>query len=272
MRKSVLDKGAGSKADWLDALQNEKLQAVTLATDQSQATDNQAAIEVLKQERAKTLTAFMSDYAQKLGDAEKQVDDLTEKRRQAEEDMSEMTLKSPIGRYHSGIYTDDAGQIVSTGEELMRIVPDSPELEIQAYMPNEDVGFIKVGQTAAVKVAAFPFTEYGTVAGRIVRIGSDAVAASEASQDVTDPTRAPNGSAVTGPDDGTASLVFPVTVALLASSIRVDGHDQPLLPGMGVTVEVNTGSRRIIDFLFSPLVEVGGTALRERLARQVGSH
>ena len=38
----------------------------------------------------------------------------------------------------------------------------------------------------------------------------------------------------------------------------------PLNPGMTVTAEIKTDSRRVIDYLFSPLVEVGSRALRER--------
>jgi hemolysin D len=36
------------------------------------------------------------------------------------------------------------------------------------------------------------------------------------------------------------------------------------MPGMAVTVEVKTGTRRILEYVFSPLVEIGSQALRER--------
>ena len=49
-----------------------------------------------------------------------------------------------------------------------------------------------------------------------------------------------------------------------AASIEIDGRPAPLTPGMAVTVEVKTGNRRILEYLFSPLVEVTSAALKER--------
>ena len=46
--------------------------------------------------------------------------------------------------------------------------------------------------------------------------------------------------------------------------MNADGTRVQLAAGMAVSVEIRTGDRRIIDYLFSPLVETGGRALRER--------
>ncbi|MEJ7933293.1 HlyD family secretion protein [Sphingobium sp. AN558] len=39
----------------------------------------------------------------------------------------------------------------------------------------KDVGFVRAGQEVAVKIAAFPFTRFGVVSGRVESISSDAV-------------------------------------------------------------------------------------------------
>jgi hemolysin D len=59
-------------------------------------------------------------------------------------------------------------------------------------------------------------------------------------------------------------LVFEAKLRPHTYAIDVNGHEVPLSPGMTVTVEIKTGSRRILEYLFSPLVEVAGTAMRER--------
>jgi hemolysin D len=46
------------------------------------------------------------------------------------------------------------------GDEVMRIVPEGAELEIECYMPNKDIGFVKVGQEAVVKIESFPSTAH----------------------------------------------------------------------------------------------------------------
>lgn len=264
MRQSLVDKQAGSKADWLNAVELLKTQEVTLATDSSQQGDNLAAIDVLRREENKTLGGFLSDYAQKLADAEKQADDLGQKVRQAQSLLDQMTLASPIDGVVQASSLTTMGQVVSAGEEVMRIVPVASALDIEAYLPNEDSGFVHTGQTATIKVAAFPFTQYGTLSGKVIRIGKDAITASEAQQAIADPSHAASGAVSAGAADATQGLVFPIVVQLDSTSIEVDGNPVRLSPGMGVTVEVNTGSRRILEYLFSPMVEVVASAMHER--------
>ncbi|RCW81284.1 hypothetical protein C7476_111146 [Phyllobacterium bourgognense] len=60
------------------------------------------------------------------------------------------------------------------------------------------------------------------------------------------------------------NLVFPVTIKPDITSIDVDGRKMLLSPGMSVTVEVKTGKRRILEYLFSPLAEISSQAMQER--------
>ena len=59
-------------------------------------------------------------------------------------------------------------------------------------------------------------------------------------------------------------LVLSTILKPKATHLSADGADVPLSPGMAVTIEIKTGSRRILEYLLSPLVEVGSEALRER--------
>jgi hemolysin D len=58
--------------------------------------------------------------------------------------------------------------------------------------------------------------------------------------------------------------VFPVVLKPDAATITVDGVAEPLTSGMAVTVELKTGHRRMLEYLFAPLVEVASKAMRER--------
>ena len=58
--------------------------------------------------------------------------------------------------------------------------------------------------------------------------------------------------------------MFPVVLKPEADTITVDGVAEPLTSGMAVTVELKTGARRMLEYLFSPLVEVASKAMRER--------
>ena len=60
------------------------------------------------------------------------------------------------------------------------------------------------------------------------------------------------------------SFVFPVTVALDETVMKIDHSVVPLSPGMTVTVEIKTDSRRVIDYLLSPLAKIASEAAKER--------
>jgi len=91
-----------------------------------------------------------------------------------------------------------------------------------------------------MKIETFPFTRYGLIDGRIVNVSTDAVQL----------------------DKG--GLVYPAKVSLARSVIQVDGKPVKLSPGMAVSAEIKTGTRRLIEFFLSPLLKTGQESLRER--------
>jgi hemolysin D len=167
-----------------------------------------------------------------------------------------LTLRSPVDGTVQQLTVHTVGGVVAAAEPLMVIVPEDEQLEVQAYLQNKDVGFIKLGQPAQVKVIAFDYTRYGTIRGRVVSISRDAVESS-----------AEPASSAGGQEKGSAFPQNPrylVRIALARSAMNVDGDTKPLLPGMAVTVEIKTGKRRVIDYFLSPLLRQGSESLHER--------
>ena len=145
----------------------------------------------------------------------------------------------------------------------MRVVPRDSKLEIEAYVLNRDIGFVSVGQEAVVKIELFPFTRYGSIAAHVTRIARDAIPAPDASVIEGDPARASNAAGYAG-GERTQNLVFAVELEPDVSTMTIDGVERPLTSGMAATVEIKTGSRRLLEYLFSPLVEVASRAAHER--------
>ncbi len=145
----------------------------------------------------------------------------------------------------------------------MRVVPQDSKLEIEAYVLNRDIGFVSVGQQAVVKVELFPFTRYGSIKARVTHIAKDAIPSPDASAIEGDPARASNTAGYAG-GERTQNLVFAVELEPEVSTILVDGVERPLTSRMAVTVELKTVSRRLLEYLFSPLIEVASRAMRER--------
>ncbi|MCK0530673.1 HlyD family type I secretion periplasmic adaptor subunit [Sphingobium agri] len=132
------------------------------------------------------------------------------------------------------------GGVVEAAKPLMILVPSSGGLEVEARILNKDVGFVHVGQEAAVKLEAFPFTRYGTVPGRVRSISRDAV------------------------QDKELGLVYVATITLSRAYINADGRRVALSPGLAATADIRTGTRSIISYLLSPLQTSIAQAGRER--------
>lgn len=132
------------------------------------------------------------------------------------------------------------GGVIEPAKPLMVIVPSSVRLEVQARILNKDVGFIRTGQNASVKLEAFPFTRYGAVPGRVRAISRDAV------------------------QDKDLGLIYIATITLDRSHVDADGRRYALSPGLAATVDVRTGTRSIISYLLSPLQSTVSQAGRER--------
>jgi hemolysin D len=263
MRTRLVEVKAGARAAVIDATETLQYQITQEAKQEQDLASLTAALEVVARNSDKAVQDYISDNAQKLEDAERRAEASEQRLAKAEAQLDHLTLKSPIaGRVQSSIITN-VGQVVTSGQEIMRIVPEDSGLEIQAYVRNRDIGFVSVGQEAVVKIESFPFTRYGAIRARVTRIAKDAIPEPDANAIEGDPTRVSNAAGFAG-GERTQNLVFPAVLTPEAETIRVDGAVQPLTSGMAVTVEFKTGARRLLDFLFAPLVEVASKAMRER--------
>lgn len=263
MRTTLEATQAGSKASRIDAQETLQIQETALATQKGQLAEAVAATEVLVQDREKTIETFKAENGQKLAEAERQIDDYAQKEAKTAAKLGHMTITSPIGGVLLGLSVTTLGQVVSPSEEIMRIVPDGTGLEIEAYLENKDIGFVEPGQAAIVKIESFPFTRYGVLDATVLRVAHDAIPEPDAQTVEGNPAKTTKQSYFGGAQR-TQNLVFPVTLNLSRTSMDIDGAQVPLRPGMTATIEVKTGKRRILEYLFSPLVQTVSSAMRER--------
>lgn len=263
MRSDLIGTNAGSKANLLDSMAALQTQKTTQAQQKGQLAEAKANIAVFSRDIGRAYDTFTADNAQKLAEAERQANDLAEKLRKAQSRLDHMVLRSPINGVVQASTLTTVGQVVTSGQELMRIVPEGAVLEIECYLPNRDIGFVKVGDKAIIKVESFPFTRYGTIDAVVTRVARDAIPEADAEQAERDPTRSSQSLSQSG-GQRMQNLVFPITLRPKEGVIDVDGSKVPLGAGMAVTAEIRTGSRRILEYVFSPLAKLGSEAMKER--------
>ncbi|MGQ5720580.1 HlyD family type I secretion periplasmic adaptor subunit [Pseudochrobactrum asaccharolyticum] len=260
MRSSLAQSKTGSRAHVIDALQQQQEATTTLTTQMGQLNAARAALNATTSEAAKFIDSFVADNAARQSEAARRIDELEQQVVKAEKRRKSMIIRSPIDGTVQASAVNTTGQVVTTGTELMRIVPKNSPLEIEAYLPNRDIGFVKAGQEAVIKVEAFPFTRFGIIKGEVFRIATDAIPEPDAQQLEGSATKELNSLIPTGNAQRMQNLVFPITVT---PGQKTAGQIINLDPGMTVTVEVNIGKRRILEYLFSPLLEITSQAMRE---------
>ncbi|WP_237479690.1 HlyD family type I secretion periplasmic adaptor subunit [Lichenibacterium dinghuense] len=264
MRQTLEASKSESRAKVIDALELMQTQQATLASERGQIGEIEASLGRLQRDIEKSYASFAADNAQKLADAERQMDENSEKLNKARIKTADMTLRSPIDGTVSGSTVTSVGQVLTVGEQVMQIVPSDTKLEIECYLPNADIGFVRKDQPAVVKIDSFPFTDYGTIDGQVTRVAHDAIPQPDADQREQNPAMAAKDAAMFGGAQRFQNLVYPVTLTMDRTSMKSEGTDVPLVPGMAVTVEIKTGTRRILSYLFSPIMQVTTTAFRER--------
>jgi hemolysin D len=165
---------------------------------------------------------------------------LAQAQQKAEQRQELHQLRAPVDGIVQQLQVHTVGGIVNPAQTLMTLIPERDLLEVEAFIRNRDIGFVHQGQDTAIKVDTFNFTRYGTIDGKLKTLSTDAV------------EREGQG------------LVYPVTVIMASNSIDVQGRPVSLSPGMAVTVEIKTGTRRVIEFFLSPLLKLGSESIRER--------
>lgn len=265
MRETLVAKSAGTRAAVIDAVQLVEQTSADLAYDQGQLVEAQAGAKSLEKRLDQWSRETIATQTQKLTEASQKLDALRQDVIKARLKLDRTRLTAPIDGTVQQLAVTTIGQVVSPGQALVVVVPSDGTIEVEALVQNKDIGFLQVGQEATVKVDSFPFTRYGTIEGRVTRVSRDAIDDRDASgsTDTLSVTRSQGVQPVTG-TPRTQNLVFPVTVELLQKTIMSDGVAVPLGPGMTTTVEVKTGTRRVIDYVLSPIKETVAGAAHER--------
>ena len=160
-----------------------------------------------------------------------QNDILSAQQKQLEALIAQYELKAPIAGIVESLVYRDAGAAVEAPQELLKIVPENEKLIAEVWVSNQDIGFLRRNQLAAVKIDTFDFTRYGWIEGKLLNISSDAI------------------------DDKDLGLVYKAVIELNTNHLIIDGQTIKLESGMSVSAEVKTGQRTVLSYLLSPMME-----------------
>lgn len=136
----------------------------------------------------------------------------------------------------------EPGQAVGA-EPLATLLPVSSPLEVHLFAPSRAVGFVEPGQAVRVRYAAYPYQKFGQHDGEVVQVARSALA----------PAELPAELALAGRPEP----LYRITVRLAQPYVMAYGRPQPLGAGMQLEADVMQDRRRLVEWLFEPLIALG---------------
>jgi membrane fusion protein, adhesin transport system len=188
-----------------------------------------------------TRNRFAAEALRELSDATAELAALRPSLPALESMAARAVLRAPVAGIVNRLHRRTLGGSVRTGEEVAEIVPIDDALLVEAYVLPQDIAFLQPDQPVRVKLTAYDFTRYGSLEGRILRIGADAVRRSERDE----------------------AEVFVIVVRTEGALYDADGEQARIIPGMIAEIDILAGRRRVIDYLLQPLERVRARAFRE---------
>jgi adhesin transport system membrane fusion protein len=150
-------------------------------------------------------------------------------------------LRAPVEGIVQKLAIAAPGQSVRGGDPIMNVVPVGDSLVVEAQVGNQDIGYIRVGQTATVRVLTYDHIKYGTLEGVVEQISADAVE-----------------------DQKTREFTFPVVVRTSKTYLGDKPGLYPVAPGMAAEVDFKLGRRTVLSYLTDRMEETASNAFKER--------
>jgi adhesin transport system membrane fusion protein len=185
-------------------------------------------------------SAYVLSARQRLAKLQLELAVVQETLRAANDRVSRARLRAPVRGIVNTLYATTVGAVVKPGAPLVEIVPIDDSLLIEANLGPRDIAFVRPGEKASVKISAYDYLIYGSLEGKVERIGADTIQA----------------------QDGVE--FFRVIVRTDRSHLGTDENPLPITPGMIATVDIQTGRKTVLSYLAKPLLRARSEALRER--------
>ncbi len=168
-------------------------------------------------------------------DLQRRLQEDRENLRQVQVELGNTIVRAPVSGHLQQFQLRNPGQVVTAGTVLAQMLPDDARLVIKAQVPTEDISKLKLGQRVALRIGSCPYPDFGTLAGQVTAISSDALpSAREASASSSASPTAPSSYEVT---------IRPDTAQLRSQSQRCS-----LQAGMPGQADIITREETVLSF------------------------
>lgn len=240
IRQELRNKNVVSKSDLLKA--QSKL-AETESERRSAADGIQVAkkaLEEARQEKQKLTAKFVEEAEEEAGEVSSQIAEVDQTLIRLRDQANRLDLLSPVDGVVQGMQASGVGSVVEPGKTIMQIVPVEDDLIVEARISPRDIGYIRIGQFADVKVDSYESTRFGSVRGQVDQLSPSTYF------------------------DEKGNPYYRAEITLEQAHLGRDPRQLLIIPGMTVQADIKTGSKTILDYLLRPISRGFNQAFQER--------
>jgi adhesin transport system membrane fusion protein len=200
----------------------------------------QSAIVEIGQKKDATLAQFRS---QALGDLSRSIGELRalqETLPGLSDKVDRSELRAPMNGIVNRVLVTTVSGVIKPGEPIVEIVPGEDRLVVEARVSPQDIGFVRAGQRARIRLTAYDFAIFGSLEGEVSNVGADAIVGEK------------------------GESAYLVRIESQTPYLESFGRKLPIIPGMVAQSTIITGSRTILTYLTKPVVRTMQNAFRER--------
>jgi len=200
-----------------------------------------AALQEVKEKRDAAQQNFRSEAANALADTQLEIARTVELVNRAEQEAGRLAIVSPIDGVVKSLHVNTIGGVVRPGEPILEIVPLRDNLVVEARLKPIDIGYVKRGMPATVKMMTYDFIRYGSLDGKVINVGADIET-----------------------DEATGEQYFPIIIETDKGYLEKEGARYEIFAGMQAQVDIHLGTKTVMDFLIQPVLKMRLEAFRER--------
>ena len=183
---------------------------------------------------------FSSDVAKQLRETDSKIGEYVERKVTAEDQLKRTDIRAPQDGMVFQSTANTVGGVVTAGDPIMLIVPESDDLPVEVKVDPKDIDLVALGQPVVLRFSAFNQRTTPELNGTVARVGAD-----------------------TSTDQRTGQSYYLVRIAMTADEIKRLG-DVKLTPGMPVEAFIQTGERTLVSYLVKPLHDQLMRSFREK--------
>jgi adhesin transport system membrane fusion protein len=198
-------------------------------------------LEEAEQKISEILIRFSNEAHTELNEVAAELSQLQETSIALKDRVTRTAVRSPVKGTVKQVKINTLGGVIQPGMELMEIVPLDDSLLVEAKIGPRDIAFLHPGQKAIVKLTAYDFAIYGALSGKVEHISADTIK-----------------------EEHEQESFYLVRVRTDKTDLGTQEKALPIIPGMQAEVDILTGKKSVLEYLFKPLLRAKGRALRER--------